>query len=68
LFCFQEKSIADAHRIICETYGENVVAIKTCANCFKRLKNDDFDVSDKQRSRYSIAVKKDELRKDRRKS
>jgi len=28
LFCFhQKKSAADAHRIICETYGENVIAI-----------------------------------------
>jgi len=31
LFCFYpKKSAADAHRIICETYGENVIAIRTC--------------------------------------
>jgi len=30
LFCFhQKKSAADAHRIICEMYGENIIAIRT---------------------------------------
>jgi len=36
LFSFhQKKSAADAHRIICKTYGENVAirtAIRTCAD------------------------------------
>jgi len=32
-FCFhQKKNAADACRIICETYGENVVVIKMYAN------------------------------------
>jgi len=62
LFCFhQKKSAADAHRIICETYGENVVAIRTCANWFKRFKNGDFDISDKERSGRPAAVKEDKL-------
>jgi len=30
LFCFQKKS-TDAHRIICETCGKNIVTIRTCA-------------------------------------
>jgi len=34
---YQKKSAADAHRIICETYDENVIAIKTSANKFKQL-------------------------------
>jgi len=47
LSCFrQKKSAADAHRIICETYDENV---RTCANSFKRFENDDFDINDKER-------------------
>jgi len=51
LFCFhQKKSVADAHRIICETYDENVIAIKTCMNWFERFKNGDFDISDKEHS------------------
>jgi len=30
-FCFrQKKSAADVHKIICETYDENVIAIRTC--------------------------------------
>jgi len=46
LFYFQKKSVADAHRIICETYSENVIAIRTCANWFI---NNDFDINDKGR-------------------
>lgn len=30
-------------------------------NWFKRLKNSDFDVSDKKRSKHPAAVKEDEL-------
>jgi len=29
---YQKKRTTNAHKIICETYGENVIAIKTCAN------------------------------------
>jgi len=51
LFCFhQKKSAANAHRIIWQTYGENIIIIRTCANYFKRFKNDDFDINDKKRS------------------
>jgi len=41
LTCFhQKKSAADAHRIICDIdVDENVIAIRTCANWFKRCKN-----------------------------
>jgi len=46
LFCFdQKKNATDPHRIICETYDENIIAIRTCANWFKRFKNDDYDIS-----------------------
>jgi len=46
LFCFdQKKNDTDIHRIICETYGENIIAIRMCANWFKRFKNGDFDIS-----------------------
>jgi len=61
-FCFyQKKSAADAHKNIYETYDENVIVIRRCANWFKRFKIGDFDISDKERS---AAVEKDELRKD----
>jgi len=61
LFSPKKKSTADAHRIICETYSENVIAIRTCA------KNDDFNISDKERFGRP-AVEEDELRKDGKKS
>jgi len=35
-----------AHRIICETYGENAIVIRTCAKWFKRFENG--DISDKE--------------------
>jgi len=28
----KKKGVADTHRIICETYGENIMIIRTCAN------------------------------------
>jgi len=29
---FSKKSAADVHRIICETHGKIVIAIRMCAN------------------------------------
>jgi len=52
------------HKIICETYGENVKAIRTCANWYKRFKNDDFDISDKERSGHLVSVEEGKLQKD----
>jgi len=38
LFLFSpKKSAADAHRIICEAYDKNVIAIRTCTNWFKTI-------------------------------
>jgi len=40
-----KKSTANAHRIICETYGENVIAIRTNVRIdLNDLKNDNFDI------------------------
>jgi len=47
LFCFHKKSGADAYRIIIEIYNGNVIAIRTCVNWIKRLKNGNFDISNK---------------------
>jgi len=44
-----------AHRFSRETYDENVRAIRTCVNWFKRFKNGDFDIW--QCSGRSAAVK-----------
>jgi len=51
------------HKIICETYGENVKAIRTCANWYKWFKNGDFDINYKERSWHLASVDEDELRK-----
>jgi len=68
LFRFhQKKSAADAHRIICETYDKNVIAIRTSANKFKQVKNSNFYISDKKRSDCSAIVEEDELQKDEKK-
>jgi len=43
---------------------KNVIVTRTCANWFKWFKNNDFYISDKERSKRSAAVKEDELRID----
>jgi len=43
--CHQKKNTIDAYGIIYETYGENVIAIRTCANWFKQFKNISISVT-----------------------
>lgn len=57
---YQKKSVADTYIIICETYGENIIAVKTCASLFKRFKNGDSDINDKEHSGCA-AVKENEV-------
>jgi len=70
LFCFhQKKSAADARRIICETYSENVIALeqmRISLNYF--VKNGDFDINNRKYSGRLAAMKEDELRKNGKKS
>ena len=62
LFCFhQKKTAADAHRIICEIYDENIITIRTCTNWFIRFKSGDFNISEKRSG--NPVVEKDELQK-----
>ncbi|GBP26172.1 Peptidyl-prolyl cis-trans isomerase-like 2 [Eumeta japonica] len=44
------KKKAEAHRIPAETYGDNALSDTTCRNWFRRLKNNDFELEDKERS------------------
>lgn len=46
----QGKNAAEAHRTICVTYGERVIEESTCRKWFRKFKNKDFDLNDKQRS------------------
>jgi len=62
----QKKSAADAHRIIYDTYGENVIVIRICANWFKRFKNSWFRYQWQRTFRTpDAAVEEDKLQKDR---
>ena len=46
----QNKSAAEAHRILVETYGGNALSDTTCRDWFRRFKNNDFKLEDKERS------------------
>jgi len=45
-----KKSAAEVHRILVETYGDHALSETTCRDWFRRFKNNDFDVEDKERS------------------
>jgi len=60
---FSKKSAADAHKIICETYNENIITIRTCEKWLKRFKNSDFNSNNKERFERP-AVEEDELWKN----
>lgn len=44
----QKKSAAEARRIPVETYGDHDLSETTCRDWFRRFKNNDFDVEDKE--------------------
>ena len=46
-YFIQNKSAAEARRILVETYG---LSYTTCRDWFRRFKNNDFKLEDKQRS------------------
>ncbi|GFW23199.1 mariner Mos1 transposase [Trichonephila clavipes] len=47
IFCFNmKKSVAEAHRMLSNTYGEAAISERTCREWFQRFKNGDFDVED----------------------
>jgi histone-lysine N-methyltransferase SETMAR len=50
LFCFNlKKSAAESYRLLAEAYGEQALSETTCRDWFRRFKNNDFDLKDKQR-------------------
>lgn len=49
-YFIQKKSAAEAHRILVETYGDNALSNTTCRDWFRRFKNNDFEIEDKDRS------------------
>ncbi|GFU15100.1 hypothetical protein TNCV_4188271 [Trichonephila clavipes] len=40
------KSVAQAHRMLSNTYGEAAISERMCREWFERFKNGDFDVKD----------------------
>ncbi|GFV28990.1 mariner Mos1 transposase [Trichonephila clavipes] len=47
IFCFNMKRyVAEAHRMLSNTYGEVAISERTCREWFQRFKNGDFDVED----------------------
>ncbi|KAG5307577.1 MOS1T transposase, partial [Pseudoatta argentina] len=44
------KSAAEAHRILVQTYGDDALSDTTCRDWFRRFKNNDFELEDKERS------------------
>ena len=49
-YFIQNKSAAETHRILVETYGDNALSDMTCRDWFRRFKNNDFKFDDKGRS------------------
>ncbi|KAG5307816.1 MOS1T transposase, partial [Pseudoatta argentina] len=49
-YFIQMKSAAEAHRILVQTYGDNALSDTTCRDWFRRFKNNDFQLEDKERS------------------
>ncbi|KAG5319567.1 MOS1T transposase, partial [Pseudoatta argentina] len=45
-----DKSAAEAHRILVQAYGDNALSDTTCRDWFRRFKNNDFQLEDKERS------------------
>ncbi|KAG5324977.1 MOS1T transposase, partial [Pseudoatta argentina] len=49
-YFIQKKSAAEAHRILVQAYGDNALSDTTCRDWFRRFKNNDFELEDKERS------------------
>ena len=56
-----KKSAAEAYRLLVETYGEAALGEKSCREWFKKFKNGEFDIEDKESSGRSKVYKDAEL-------
>ena len=43
-YFIQKKSVAEAHRILVEIYGDHSLLKTTCRDWFRCFKNNDFDI------------------------
>lgn len=47
IFCFHlERTAAEAHRMVFNTYGESVPSERTCREWFQRFNSGNFDIED----------------------
>ena len=47
-YFIQNKSVAGAHRILVQTYGDNALSDTTCKDWVRCFKNNDFKLKDKE--------------------
>ena len=57
----QKKSAVKAHQLLVETYDDHPLSETTYKNWFRRFKNNDFDVEDKERSGSPKKFENEEL-------
>ena len=62
-YFIQNKSAAEAHRILVETYGDNALLDMTCRDWFRHFKNNAFKLEDKERCGAPKNVKTKNSRK-----
>ena len=60
-YFIQNKSADEAHRILVETYSDNALSDTTCRDWFRRFKNNDFKLGDKEHSGAPKKFKDKEL-------
>lgn len=62
LFMFKgKKSATEAHEMIGEVYGQDILTVRACQKWFKRFKDGDFDLVNKDRGRPPNRFEDDEL-------
>ena len=56
-----KKSATEAHRLPVETYGKVALGERSCRQWFKKFKNGEFDIEDKERRGRSKVYEDAEL-------
>ena len=60
-YIIKKKSAAEAQRILVGTHGDYAPSETTCRDWFRRFKNNDFNVKDKERSGAPKKFENEEL-------
>lgn len=51
-----------AHKKLCDVYGENAFELRQCQDWFTKFRSEDFDVKDAPRSGKTIEVDDDKIK------